>query len=1141
MEEKEKNSDIQSLMIDYIEDKKEEETFETKMDSLFNQLDVQFEKVKRYANIDVPLDQIEIDKYKFKYNYQPENEIINNENLIEYNKDNNDNDENIIIKKEDKKVEIKEIKDDEEIKKKMYDEMAYQRMEEERKIKEIELEKKIEKNKEEEKRIKEEQKKREEELIKKEKEILKREQELKKKEKEIERKREEEEKRIKEERRKREEEEEANEKWRLLKEEEERLKIEEIEKEKEEKRENDRIKELRILREKREKEEKERKKKEEEKKKELEKLKKAQEMREEQKLKEQIKNTNQKMNNKNKEETENNENEIKIDEIDSDDDIEELEEKDNSNTNTHIQQSKNQLIKNNINNEVDNTKLKSGNKNNLSNSKFNKSLNQFNNKSRNRNMSPTKKSQTKESINKNQKKPKEEKKPENDLFQEKKEKNREDSEFAQKFKSSKEYAKLSQEIIDKLLEYIYAIDDFDEKSSENDDVNIYPGITEFDKEEKDIKENIPEFEKKILEKDKLTADDRLRKYYTEEEAFETNQECDKINELLTEIISISEETHMELLQRKYENDYPKNLPKLEDLDDMEELDNKIFEKEDFYPEYNPIISNLENLQTFIYKYRDSAEENPNIMINAYRYFNYWRASLNDGNSFYRVNIFALIEHCILQKDSQFFSYILNEISSDEFIEYYKKRKIEYEKPFMILSAIYLLIQNNLEEKAHEYLLKAYNLKNGCFDILLITYLKKVLINFGKEINELLEEKKKSGENLELIEEAKIDLEQIENFYLDPPKINLFYLISSLFNINIKLFLLGGNFLKPINILKEIKNVETSPTFTFGYFFSGYYILYSPDFDNDNEIFNILIENDNPQLCRLTHQLKENKRCDICFKETEHLVFLKKKFMVCIPCLLDHLKKVIKKRSDYFFEENCLGQEYYSRPIYLQDEFNIDDFDFIELNAESNILNKIFANNKGNKCTDCGKMKSEDVKLIELDCKCNYCHDCLERIILKMTNNFGYLLPCEVEMFNNKFKCKCGKMYTYDDFEKLFNVDEEQKEKAKERLSLYKDNYCLTCLKNLIKDLDMKKVKIKKEKDDDKEHFICNKCYCKHFRKVDLDSDDDEDITKEDNEKEEEKDDNEVKVIKDEHKIKCSICRRWHHYSGDIEGCGCIIL
>ena len=138
MEEKEKNSDIQSLMIDYIEDKKEEETFETKMDSLFNQLDVQFEKVKRYANIDVPLDQIEIDKYKFKYNYQPENEIINNENLIEYNKDNNDNDENIIIKKEDKKVEIKEIKDDEEIKKKMYDEMAYQRMEEERKIKEIE-------------------------------------------------------------------------------------------------------------------------------------------------------------------------------------------------------------------------------------------------------------------------------------------------------------------------------------------------------------------------------------------------------------------------------------------------------------------------------------------------------------------------------------------------------------------------------------------------------------------------------------------------------------------------------------------------------------------------------------------------------------------------------------------------------------------------------------------------------------------------------------------------------------------------------------------------------------------------------------------------------------------------------------------
>ena len=62
MEEKDNNEigDVQSLLIKSPEEeKKEEENFDTKMDSLFSQLDAQMEKVKRYANIDLPLDQVE--------------------------------------------------------------------------------------------------------------------------------------------------------------------------------------------------------------------------------------------------------------------------------------------------------------------------------------------------------------------------------------------------------------------------------------------------------------------------------------------------------------------------------------------------------------------------------------------------------------------------------------------------------------------------------------------------------------------------------------------------------------------------------------------------------------------------------------------------------------------------------------------------------------------------------------------------------------------------------------------------------------------------------------------------------------------------------------------------------------------------
>ena len=1127
-----RSSDVQSLVIDIPVEKKEED-FETKMNSLFNQLDEQFEKVKRYANIDIPLDQIELNQYKFRSNFQPNCNFDNfkNENLIEVdnNKDNNDNDENNNI---NKKVEINELKDDEEIKKKMYNEMAYQRMEEERKIKEMEIEKKREKNLEEEKRIKEEQKKREEALIQKEKEILKREKDLLKKEKDLERKREEEEKRLIEERRRKEEEEESAEKSRMLKEEEEKLRKEEEEKKKEEKRESDRIKELRIERERKEEEEKKRKQEEKEKKEQMEKLKKEKEILEEKKLKEQI--NNKKKNNIPVEVNNDiDDNEIKIDEINSDDSIEELEEKDLKNQNKQILNKK-KSINPDLNSNNTNQKLKSGNNQNLKSSKFNASLNRFNNMSRNKFQSPTKKSQIKESTNKSIKVQKEDKIPE-------KEKNREESEFVQKFKNSQIYPKISQDIIDKILEHIYAIDDFDDKSEENDDINIYPSITKLDTEEKNLKEKIPDFEK-ILKKEKLTLDDKIKKYYSEDDAFEEDQESKKVTELLSEIMNIPNETHMDILQKNFEKEKLKNLPDIEGLDNLEDLEYKLFEKDEFYPEGYSVISNLENLQTWIYKFRNIAEEKPFIMVNALRYFNHWRMCLNDGNSFYRVNMFSLLEHCIIQKDLEFFSYILNDISSDNFIEYYKEKKIEYEKPFIILSAILSLTQDNLEEKAHEYLLKAYNLKNGCFDMLMIIYLKKVLCDFGKEINKLLDEKKKSEEKVELIEEAKIDIDQIENLYLDPPKINIFYMFGQLFNINIKLYLLGGKFLEPINLLKNVDDMENTPTFIFGYFFSSYHILYSPDADNENEIFKKIVENDNPKLSKLTHILKEYKKCDICFKETNHAVFLKKKFIVCIPCLLPHIEKTIKARASNFFDDKCLGQEYYSRAIHLQDDFYLDDFDYMELVEENNIINKIYSNHKGNKCTNCEKIKSDEIDFITLECKCAYCQDCFKNIIMKMTKDQGYLLPCEVDMLNNVFKCDCGKKYTYNDFEKLYEVDDEQKEKAKERLSLYKDNYCIICLKNLIHEDDVKKIKIKKEMEDDKDHFICNNCFLKHFKKIDLDSDE-ENNTKEDNneDKEEDRDDNEIKVIKDEQKIKCSICKRWHHYIGNVEGCGCILF
>ena len=78
---------------------------------------------------------------------------------------------------------------------------------------------------------------------------------------------------------------------------------------------------------------------------------------------------------------------------------------------------------------------------------------------------------------------------------------------------------------------------------------------------------------------------------------------------------------------------------------------------------------------------------------------------------------------------------------------------------------------------------------------------------------------------------------------------------------------------------------------------------------------------------------------------------------------------------------------------------MDDFYLAEISEEGNILNTIYINNKSSKCICCEKIKDEELKLKALEYTYFICIE---------SNNYGYLLPYEVEMFNNILKCECGK-------------------------------------------------------------------------------------------------------------------------------------
>ena len=435
---------------------------------------------------------------------------------------------------------------------------------------------------------------------------------------------------------------------------------------------------------------------------------------------------------------------------------------------------------------------------------------------------------------------------------------------------------------------------------------------------------------------------------------------------------------------------------------------------------------------------------------------------------------------------------------------------------------------------------------------MIVYLKFVIYNFGEEINSLLEEKKKTAaKEKDFIESVKINLDLIDSLYLEP-KFNIFYLISFLFDINLKIYLITGDFLNPEDESKSIITEEDGnenslcPTFIVGYFYSSYHILYKPDFNN--KLFNNELTNDNPKITQLCYVFKVKKKCDVCFNDTNHIVFLRKQFMVCIQCLFNKIKQIFKERRKEFYKGKCFGIEYYCRPIHLQDDFYLDDYEFIELFSEKNMIKELSGSGQCAKC----EATAKESNLLKLPCGCSYCEDCFDKIIEQITNGFGMLLDCECTLYKTSFECACKKKYKYKDICNYYEKDEEDIEQAKVRMYEYITRLCMICLKDLLREGDIKRVKMRKDTNV-MEHFMCVKCYKSCFQEInetnneeaeeEENEDDTKDMPKDTQSSTKKSKPKKKKVInKEEQKVFCSICSTWHDYRDtDAGGCQCLIF
>ncbi len=154
---------------------------------------------------------------------------------------------------------------------------------------------------------------------------------------------------------------------------------------------------------------------------------------------------------------------------------------------------------------------------------------------------------------------------------------------------------------------------------------------------------------------------------------------------------------------------------------------------------------------------------------------------------------------------------------------------------------------------------------------------------------------------------------------------------------------------------------------------------------------------------------------------------------------------MERRSKSLEKNSYKGQEFYSRKIYLEKGFSVNDVEFIEVMQNSNIFNYLYnsAKNTDIRCVIC-KQKYNKENTAKLNCDCIFCQSCLEEIVRSLTDERMILNSYEKKK-QDKCICKCEKPFDYDGaLKNLKCLTQKDEEGASWRLMYYINTMCMNC-------------------------------------------------------------------------------------------------
>lgn len=440
----------------------------------------------------------------------------------------------------------------------------------------------------------------------------------------------------------------------------------------------------------------------------------------------------------------------------------------------------------------------------------------------------------------------------------------------------------------------------------------------------------------------------------------------------------------------------------------------------------------------------------------------FRTTTSDGDSLYRIFIYALFEQAITRKNLIEIKMLILDIYK-VFKDFTAKTKpphrygnvsLEFDHFFMVLHELLKSAENHDFLLAERILITAFN-SNSSFNDTAQLYIRLLIEKLAIEQFESLTAQLSNINSNNTLGIGYASIKSISIFKSEAHKLTL-QMLANTFNADILVYVIDGFYSNgastleykfekftalPKNCEDETKSRKILVSLI--YMMNCYYLAY----DRDNEYIR------NSKSVELASQLTISKIrdklfiCPECKIESLTIEIQNCEINFCYNCAITIIGKQVKERIINLHKDRFHGLEYYCRGFEIWPGANINELAFSSVFGE-NIGYMISRLHEG-LCLCCLTFFGKDEILTISDCKCQYCKSCLLKNLTEATN--GSIILNKFDEFLARVyliehhKCLCLKNFNIEASLALLKVDFSDKIlESKERLEAYKQTYCMIC-------------------------------------------------------------------------------------------------